>query len=647
MTHYLPAMVIAWEEKLSLFFIFMLPLFTINANNSNQQLIFYQCLPEEVSKIELAHLYFDDVLEVKTFTINNLEDELFTEQTSGKYSNLIAMLENLQNLSEGDSSIRTDIDFLTSRLRVDLFLLNQVCNKEALSTYVIDYAFLDRKSHYYSIKLDWVQNSFDNGLLSENELISFYKVVLHFLEQFYDSGLMNAYRKNQQTERYRLLEKMLEYLAETDTIHKYKSVIDQIFAVSKKGEVLINRHFLTHSNIYSSVIAELLEMIEPIEISYYQSFSIATFLKLHTKKNKLRDKYLKVVKLADRTSETFEKSNYTAESTTLAFFAGNDYIYQYAFNSDNNFQLIQHPRETFNANVTQTIEEMDHALFQFDGSRGAMNRIKNQLKSMSSKVIDPLEIQLFSTIRIVADGQLCLFPFEMLIGEDGRHMFEDHHILYQFDLKDFEAEIKPEDIYMIRGKFKGRLELTESTNSDTNWSLEEFKSAATPNSLLHLGTHQIFSENQPLILLNQSDTITRSEWFNTPDIMGVLMSMCAGFRGSLTSGENARSFGNRAYEAGAENVISSLWSVDDHATGRLIEYYFENLKAGMTSSQSLRQAKLKYLAETDSFHKHPVFWAAFIHYGNDYKVAKQFNYLYLLICLLPALILRFKIRVRY
>jgi len=66
--------------------------------------------------------------------------------------------------------------------------------------------------------------------------------------------------------------------------------------------------------------------------------------------------------------------------------------------------------------------------------------------------------------------------------------------------------------------------------------------------------------------------------------------------------------------AGAQNLIGSLWEVDDKATQSLMEKFYTTVISGdMTISQALRQAKLEMLQ--DEHWESPYFWSGFLTMG--------------------------------
>ncbi|MGC2465107.1 MAG: CHAT domain-containing protein, partial [Candidatus Acidiferrum sp.] len=70
------------------------------------------------------------------------------------------------------------------------------------------------------------------------------------------------------------------------------------------------------------------------------------------------------------------------------------------------------------------------------------------------------------------------------------------------------------------------------------------------------------------------------------------------------------------FYAGARNVTSSLWNVNDSSTAALMKAFYENLNRGLSKGAALRQAKLALLHGKQASWHHPYYWAAFILVGD-------------------------------
>ena len=97
----------------------------------------------------------------------------------------------------------------------------------------------------------------------------------------------------------------------------------------------------------------------------------------------------------------------------------------------------------------------------------------------------------------------------------------------------------------------------------------------------------------------------------------VVLSACNTGAGKIHRGEGLASLGIAFYYAGSPNLITSLWSIPDHASSFIMQQFYTNLSQGMVKYQALRQAKLNYLKDTSFESKHPFFWGGFIFYGDD------------------------------
>jgi CHAT domain-containing protein len=65
--------------------------------------------------------------------------------------------------------------------------------------------------------------------------------------------------------------------------------------------------------------------------------------------------------------------------------------------------------------------------------------------------------------------------------------------------------------------------------------------------------------------------------------------------------------------AGAENVLATLWSIDDETTVELVDAFFTALKTSPTPAAALREAQLKQIARRRALcgYAHPYYWAPF------------------------------------
>ncbi len=76
----------------------------------------------------------------------------------------------------------------------------------------------------------------------------------------------------------------------------------------------------------------------------------------------------------------------------------------------------------------------------------------------------------------------------------------------------------------------------------------------------------------------------------------VILSACETGLGDTASGEGVLGLQRSFHIAGAQNVISSLWKVQDDATQYMMNEFYKNaLEGRMSYAEALRQAQLKMI----------------------------------------------------
>ncbi|NEN88162.1 MAG: CHAT domain-containing protein [Okeania sp. SIO3H1] len=152
-------------------------------------------------------------------------------------------------------------------------------------------------------------------------------------------------------------------------------------------------------------------------------------------------------------------------------------------------------------------------------------------------------------------------------------------------------------------------------------TLASFKTESSGFSLVHLATHGCFQkEGCPGVGLEENTILfANGKTFNIADaaLLGlentdlIVLSACQTAMKADSNGEEIAGVAYLFERAGADAVIASLWNAEDGITKDIMVNFYENVKAGMTKVEALRQAKLGYVRENI----HPFYWSPLILIG--------------------------------
>jgi len=153
---------------------------------------------------------------------------------------------------------------------------------------------------------------------------------------------------------------------------------------------------------------------------------------------------------------------------------------------------------------------------------------------------------------------------------------------------------------------------------------DQFTHDAAVNALLdhqevHFATHGLFEEQAPLFsalitapATGQASRLSLYELTNmNVKARLVILSACETDRGEMTRGDEAAGLTRTILQAGAENVVSSLWKVSDESTAMLMESLHAHLRRGEHTPDALRHAELEVRRKFPQ----PFYWAAFVDTG--------------------------------
>lgn len=149
---------------------------------------------------------------------------------------------------------------------------------------------------------------------------------------------------------------------------------------------------------------------------------------------------------------------------------------------------------------------------------------------------------------------------------------------------------------------------------------ERVKAEAGSASILHLATHGVLNDAQPLysqIVLAQPAVNSKEDGLlEAWEVMQlnlraqvVVLSACETGRGRIGAGEGVIGLTWAFFVAGAPTTVVSQWKVDAASTSELMQEFHRRLQSRTTKAEALRAAALK-LMQTPKY-RHPFFWASF------------------------------------
>lgn len=182
-----------------------------------------------------------------------------------------------------------------------------------------------------------------------------------------------------------------------------------------------------------------------------------------------------------------------------------------------------------------------------------------------------------------------------------------------FEKTNLELAFSKKEKQQIQSYFKGMyLENQKAT-------FQNFKKNVVNHPIIHLSTHASSGDiYEPASIRFYDQEVLYSELYHLemqPDL--VVLSACETGIGKLYQAEGAMSVARGFQLAGAQNLLFSLWKVNDYTTSVLMDKFYSNVKKGNSYFESTHQAKLDYLKDESipNAKKSPYYWSAFVYYG--------------------------------
>ncbi len=366
------------------------------------------------------------------------------------------------------------------------------------------------------------------------------------------------------------------------------------------------------------------------------------------------------------------KNNISENEQVISFFRGGDNIYLFLIehNQVKFIKLDIKPKDTDRL-VVDVLDGIYGYYFSENKSDSLYTEKKEIFENASFELYQSLfsKITLKENITIIPDGILGYLPFEVLTKEKksgGKfskysYLLRDHNIRYSPSLGLLKEMIEKKNqpkykkILAYAPKFQGK-QTAENTDliarirgdlGELVFNEKEieriskifptqkikgehaikshFEKTGKDYSVLHFATHGKANDKDARFSFlaftpeDESDAnflFVRDLYNYRLNADMVVLSACQTGVGKLQKGEGVMSMARGFSYAGAKSLVTTLWSVNDVQTSKLMTLFYSELSEKKTKELALASAKRKYIEENPPEFGHPYYWAAPILIGD-------------------------------
>ncbi|UNY99312.1 CHAT domain-containing protein [Zhouia spongiae] len=346
--------------------------------------------------------------------------------------------------------------------------------------------------------------------------------------------------------------------------------------------------------------------------------------------------------------EKLKKDN----AAMVHYFYGKHHLYQFTI-LDDNIRI-----ETVNTDKTTPL--LKRFLSYFD-SQNAINNDISGYKTTALELYNTLGLEQLTSkenILIIPDGLLSFVPFETLLTSETKtinyakmpFLFKKHNIVYNTSTSFYMKGI----VLSEHKKTLGVFPVFENTPNELANTLDEarflgqrkntvalmrekaskkaFKTAAADADIIHISSHA--SGGNVVVPANiqfRDDAMLLNELYTLSlHTELVVLSSCETGIGKIEKGEGPLSLASGFQYAGAQQLLFSLWKINDLSTSVIIQSFYKDYfhsSSGYMANNSSKHSYLNY-DNIPNYRKSPYYWGAFVYYGDFSKEPQNNFYLY-------------------
>jgi len=358
-----------------------------------------------------------------------------------------------------------------------------------------------------------------------------------------------------------------------------------------------------------------------------------------------------------------------SDELILEYFEGEEKLYGMTIGPEDAELFELADRQQFHARIeqfSQGLRDREYARYA-ESAHEIFRQVVNKFSALKDSHV--------TRLIVIPDGQLGYIPFEALLStappqeaayQRLSYLIKDYTLAYQYSASlllqtaqenlppfdepflgyapTFDRQRNPllatrsaadrqlvsdlQDLPYAREEVEGIAELLAGKAFTADAATEShFKQSAARGKILHLASHTLINDQEPLysrLVFSPNEQSEEDGLLHTYELYGmdipaemVTLSACNTGLGKIKAGEGIISLARGFMYAGVSNVLMSLWAVSDRSTAQLMRYFYESLKRGTDRAHALRKAKLRYLEQADANTAAPYYWSAFILVSSD------------------------------
>ena len=522
------------------------------------------------------------------------------------------------------------------------------------------------KIDYYDLSF-YVSNLIQDLIVSQESLI-----IQQFENRKRTEDCLNIFWLNYQKTKNNLwIEKAFLYAERSkNVILKEQSNFKTLGELHPKNKDLkIQKDLISKQEVLINQLIRLqITGKNPNEIESINSKLATVTIELKNYNNKIQKEFKAEIDKEFSISDLYTKIK-KDKAQMVYFFWGNQSVYQ--------FQISEHKMVWNQIPINAAFSENLKNFIRFFDEASNINNDIQLFTKTSYKLFKDLHLSALEKNKntlIIPDGLLNFVAFDALVTQKttSKNYTEIPFLVFQNKLG-----YQTNATFYIKNKLKekqntivGFFPVFENTNAELLYSKEEAKALISLNatlfmnenatkanflknsakfSILHLSTHGTSgSFSEPATLVFYDDLLLVNELYALQDCRPqlVVLSACETGIGKLQKGEGPMSIARAFQYAGAENILFSLWKINDYAAAQLMTNFYENYAKTNSFFDSNYNSKIDYLADSEisNAKKTPYYWSAFGYYGAvDSEENNYFYYIFfggLLIVLLIILYLK-------